>query len=287
MMRLLAALLLQLYPRPWRRRYGDEVADLIAARPVRARTLFDLAGGAADAWLHRRRIPGATPLRVPPALTLPFAAYTLILLWTPGVSHAPSLRGVSASAAGHGAIAQRLAETATSLFVVAGVLGLLSLAPLVTTALPALRGSGTVTRAAARRVLPAVLVATALVGVFHVVFHQLARSPAGPLGAAMAGGFLVPITLALVLLAPMVAARTPGFAPDVCACGTQLAIAAICTTLGWLAVGVLLALGLAEASQGFLTAVAAGAVISIGMVTLTARSVMRPSGKLADPAFVS
>ncbi|TDD51298.1 hypothetical protein E1286_10570 [Nonomuraea terrae] len=285
-MRLLAALLLHLYPQPWRRRYGDEVADLVAARPVRPRTLFDLAGGAADAWLHRRRIPGATPFRVPPGLALPFAAYTLVLLWAPGVSDATNLRGVWALAADHGSIAQRLAETASSLFVVAGVLGLLSLAPLVTTALPALRGSGTVTREAARRVLLSVLVATTLAGMFFILFHRLARSPAGPLGDAMAGGFVVPIMLALVLLAPTIAARAPGFAPDVRACGTQLAIAAICTTLAWLAVGALLALGLAEASQGFLTAVAAGAVISIGMATLTARNVMRNSGKSPELAFV-
>jgi hypothetical protein len=43
---------LRLYPRPWRERYLDEVADLLAARPPTLRDQVDLLRGALDAWLH-------------------------------------------------------------------------------------------------------------------------------------------------------------------------------------------------------------------------------------------
>ncbi|MGI5491591.1 hypothetical protein [Microtetraspora malaysiensis] len=56
-MRSLAYLLLRLYPRAWRDRYGDEMRDLLAARPVRLRTLADLCFAALDAWTHRKLIP--------------------------------------------------------------------------------------------------------------------------------------------------------------------------------------------------------------------------------------
>jgi hypothetical protein len=44
--------LLKLYPRQWRRRYGAEVADLVAASPFSIGGALDLIGGAVDAWLH-------------------------------------------------------------------------------------------------------------------------------------------------------------------------------------------------------------------------------------------
>jgi hypothetical protein len=48
--------LLNLYPRAWRRRYGDEVADMLAGRGFSLRTSVDLVAGAIDVWLH----PSAT-----------------------------------------------------------------------------------------------------------------------------------------------------------------------------------------------------------------------------------
>lgn len=48
-MRAVAASLLRLYPKAWRDRYGEEVADLVASRPARLRTVLDLLAGAADA----------------------------------------------------------------------------------------------------------------------------------------------------------------------------------------------------------------------------------------------
>ena len=44
--------LLRLYPAPWRRRYGDEVAGLIAGQRFSFRLAIDLVAGAIDVWLH-------------------------------------------------------------------------------------------------------------------------------------------------------------------------------------------------------------------------------------------
>jgi hypothetical protein len=48
--------LLNLYPRAWRRRYGDEVAEMLAGRGFSLRTSIDLVAGAIDVWIH----PSAT-----------------------------------------------------------------------------------------------------------------------------------------------------------------------------------------------------------------------------------
>jgi hypothetical protein len=44
--------ILRLYPGPWRRRYGPEVAALLDARPPGLRDRLDLLAGALDAHLH-------------------------------------------------------------------------------------------------------------------------------------------------------------------------------------------------------------------------------------------
>ena len=44
--------LLALYPRAWRRRYGEELLSLIAVRPPNARDQVDLVLGAIDAHIH-------------------------------------------------------------------------------------------------------------------------------------------------------------------------------------------------------------------------------------------
>jgi hypothetical protein len=44
--------LLRLYPSSWRRRYGDEVAGLLADRRFSFRMAVDLVAGAIDVWLH-------------------------------------------------------------------------------------------------------------------------------------------------------------------------------------------------------------------------------------------
>lgn len=44
--------LLKLYPRAWRRRYGDELTDLIARQPFSVGAAVDIIAGAIDAWIH-------------------------------------------------------------------------------------------------------------------------------------------------------------------------------------------------------------------------------------------
>ena len=44
--------LIKLYPPAWRRRYGRELAELIATRPASFGTAIDLVAGAIDAWLN-------------------------------------------------------------------------------------------------------------------------------------------------------------------------------------------------------------------------------------------
>jgi hypothetical protein len=44
--------LLWLYPAPWRRRYGGEVAEMLADRRFSLRIAVDLVAGAIDVWLH-------------------------------------------------------------------------------------------------------------------------------------------------------------------------------------------------------------------------------------------
>ena len=44
--------LLKLYPPRWRRRYGRELAQLVATRPFSIATAIDLVAGAIDAWIY-------------------------------------------------------------------------------------------------------------------------------------------------------------------------------------------------------------------------------------------
>jgi len=55
--------LIKLYPRRFRRRYGAELADLIASQPFSVRTTVDLIAGAIDAWIHPQLLTAlpATP----------------------------------------------------------------------------------------------------------------------------------------------------------------------------------------------------------------------------------
>ena len=44
--------LIGLYPPAWRRRYGRELAELLATQPASVRTVIDLVAGAVDAWFN-------------------------------------------------------------------------------------------------------------------------------------------------------------------------------------------------------------------------------------------
>jgi hypothetical protein len=51
--------MLRLYPRAWRRRYGDEAARMLAAEPHTLRGAVDLLAGAIDAHLNPQWTPRA------------------------------------------------------------------------------------------------------------------------------------------------------------------------------------------------------------------------------------
>ncbi|GAA3531694.1 hypothetical protein GCM10022419_008380 [Nonomuraea rosea] len=286
MRRAIARGVLSLYPQAWRQRYGDEVDDLIAARPVRVRTVLDLLWSAADAWLHHKRIPGAKPLRIPLAAVLSVAGAVLLLLWNPGVRAVAGPHGDWAAAAGMsgmtgaGGAAARLRDLATMLHLSASVMALLSVVPMIMTCRTAMHRSvyGAVTRMAARRV---VVTAVLLVMPVALAFYSLAIGntgrPVGPLGDAMIGGFHTPIVLALVLPLPMIASAAPSLASDVRGAGRILAVAAICNAIAWVPVACLVALGLPGVTWPFVAVVAASALVSIGMGALVGRSALRHS----------
>lgn len=57
--------LLRLYPGAWRARYGEEFAELLAARPPRLRDRWDIVAGALDARLHPQvgqGVPSSAPM---------------------------------------------------------------------------------------------------------------------------------------------------------------------------------------------------------------------------------
>ncbi|MEV0623320.1 hypothetical protein AB0I81_59090 [Nonomuraea sp. NPDC050404] len=274
MMRAVARGMLRLYPAAWRERYGEEVADLIEARPARLRTVADLVRGAGDAWLHHRRIPGARPLRPPLAAVLVAGLCGLWLLWGPAVGGAARLEFSVAQAADVG----WLFRTATSCFTAAGAMALLSPWQLGIAARAAGKRApyGVQARTAGRRVLrTAVVVACPIVLVLGFYLVLELTHPFGALGDAMAAGFFVPTLMVLVLPLPLIAASSPAIAGAARAAGKSLAVAAMLNAIAWLTVTGLLALGLGQASPWYVTSVAAGALVSTGLTALVARTVLR------------
>lgn len=53
--------LLRLYPRAWRRRYGDEMRELLADQRLSPRTIADLVAGAIDARINPQVRAGSQP----------------------------------------------------------------------------------------------------------------------------------------------------------------------------------------------------------------------------------
>jgi hypothetical protein len=58
--------LLRLYPPLWRRRYGAEVAEMLAGRRFSLRVAVDLVAGAIDTWLHPDATLAAAAAAAPP-----------------------------------------------------------------------------------------------------------------------------------------------------------------------------------------------------------------------------
>ncbi|GAA3214218.1 hypothetical protein [Nonomuraea helvata] len=281
MMRAVAEAMLSLYPKVWRERYGEEVADLVRSRPVRVRTVLDLVRGAADAWVHYRHVPGAGGLTVPLTAVLIGAGAALWLLWNPGVRDVASLHGVWAEAASAGGIAATMRDMAQVWFAMAAVIAVLSAAPLLHTCFVAMRHSvhGPLTRMTARRVIMTAALLAVPVGLVAQLFASMAfqdaGAPVGPLGEAMVGGFHVPIIMAIVLVLPMTAAGAPSLGSDVRGTGQILASAALCNALAWVPVAALLVLGLEKASWSFVAMVSLSALVSVWMAALVARSAIR------------
>ena len=74
--------LIRLYPPAWQRRYGRELAELIATQPASFGTAIDLLAGAVDAWLNPQSSTAAAAAdaegagtMVPKMLKLRFAGH--------------------------------------------------------------------------------------------------------------------------------------------------------------------------------------------------------------------
>lgn len=82
-----AQLLLRLYPRAWRERYGEEVTAVLAHHRVSLWTLVDVLAGACDAHLHPGLLPGrllSMAHRIRSSELVVFCAFVLFCLaWLP------------------------------------------------------------------------------------------------------------------------------------------------------------------------------------------------------------
>ena len=56
-MAAMTSVLIRLYPRAWRQRYGEEMRELLASQPSSLRTFTDLVAGALDARLNPQHVP--------------------------------------------------------------------------------------------------------------------------------------------------------------------------------------------------------------------------------------
>jgi hypothetical protein len=93
--------LIRLYPPAWRRRYGRELAELIATQPASFGTALDLVAAAIDAWLNPQSSTDATPIdargagaMAPKMLKLRCAGYG------PDVTGADSLKAAAVTIGG-------------------------------------------------------------------------------------------------------------------------------------------------------------------------------------------
>ena len=278
MMRLLAAEVLRFYPRAWRRRYAEEVGDLLASRPVRARTVTDLARGAFDAWINRRLIPGGSTMRAPiTPIVLTIGSYALFNLWNPGIRHMPSLEQTWGLALDNNSTATLgLAVVATFLFAVTPALAVLAFVPMLVSA---------ATRRAFRQGLGVLVLTMAVVFALPIwgiayIYYGMAFSdlgfPIGPLGDAMTGGFFAPVIVALALGLRGIAARDPLLAIGVQRAGRLLGVAATLNVVAWVPILLLLVLGAPGASTRFVVALLASVACSAAISFITIRSCTRP-----------
>ncbi|NUR85057.1 MAG: hypothetical protein HOY71_13315, partial [Nonomuraea sp.] len=195
-------------------------------------------------------------------------------------------------AARAGSLAGDLRGTATAMFVSAAAMALLSTAQLSLAVRAAAKSAplGAAARTTGRRVVATGLAVALPVAFIVTLYAGLMLNPGpmpdaglvpgvdrslGPLGGAIVGGFFVPPLMALLLPLPLVAATSPALRPAARAAGKSLMVAAIANAIAWLAVAALVSMGLMEASPWFVAALGAGAVLSVGMAALVARTALR------------
>jgi hypothetical protein len=91
--------LVKLYPPAWRRRYGRELAELVATQPVSYRTVIDLVAGAVDAWLNPQSSTAVTTTDAKGAETM---LSTMLQLGSGGheVTKADSLKAAAVTIGG-------------------------------------------------------------------------------------------------------------------------------------------------------------------------------------------
>ncbi|HJR58552.1 MAG TPA: hypothetical protein VJ813_04120 [Vicinamibacterales bacterium] len=63
-MAAMTSVLIRLYPRAWRERYGGEMRELLASQKLSLRTFTDLVAGAVDARMNPQQLPAALPGRM-------------------------------------------------------------------------------------------------------------------------------------------------------------------------------------------------------------------------------
>src|SRR5919107_1999671 len=88
-MRPVIALLLRLYPRRWRARYGEEFAALLEERPLGPFDVADVLLGALDAQLHLRGVGAASEHAKGFAMSLRIGGFAALLgglLWFIGLA---------------------------------------------------------------------------------------------------------------------------------------------------------------------------------------------------------
>ena len=197
--------LLALYPRPWRNRYGEELAELLSDRPATWRDRIDVVKGALDAWLDPQLVAPARPRypnRVDRLVGLGTIAAGLSLMgWGIGAALLAPRWGSSDPISPH-------VDTITRV----GVLGDLTLA--VVLAIAVIRHG-------------AALGTLGVAGAVSLVF--------GLFGAASGGGVFALLLLlgGTLAFAPAIGAHVTGRMPAAClALGTIVLVAAF---LGWAA----------------------------------------------------
>ncbi len=206
----LARWLVDRYPRAWRERYGDEIAEWLSEGGSRPRVVWDLLRGLLDAWAHPRLpasgMPGRAPLSGLVGVGAGYAAFLVAGAGGRKVAEDPRF----GQAARIDAVCRVAFDTWYAMTVLGGVAILAVLGLVAIAVVPGLRTNPSTRRAV--RILAwdgaaLVATATAVVGYAHLTRAQRAVDVAVSLaaGTIVVGG----TGLAVVQLAAAVRASRP------------------------------------------------------------------------------